>query len=140
MQTRDDDTGMTKLRRPAPPPISGRIVVVGRCASGKSLLVDGLKPLGYDARSCAQEHSYVPDMWQRLSRPQFLVYLHASLQTIRQRRPAEYEQAYLCEQDRRLAHAREHCDLYVSTDALTPQQVLHLVLSALCDRGIHPAR
>ena len=60
------------------PLIPGRIAVVGVCASGKSTLVAALCTLGYDARQCGQEHSHVPDMWQRLSRPQVLVYLHGS--------------------------------------------------------------
>ena len=128
----------TMLRRPAPPPVKGRVVVVGGCASGKSVLVAALVPLGYDARACAQEHSHVPDMWQRLSRPEFLIYLDASLQTVRQRRPIDYDQAYMREQDRRLAHARAHCDLYIATDTLTRQQVLQRVVAALSARGISP--
>ena len=124
------------LRRPAPPAVKGRVVVVGGCASGKSLLVAGLVPLGYDARTCAQEHSHVPDMWQRLSRPEFLVYLDACLQTVRQRRWVDYDQAYVQEQNRRLAHARQHCDLDIATDTLTPQQVLQRVVAALSVRGI----
>ena len=116
------------------------MVVVGGCASGKSVLVAALVPLGYDARTCAQEHSHVPDMWQRLSRPQFLIYLDASLETVRQRGPIDYDQAYMQEQNRRLAHARAHCDLYIATDTLTPSQVLECVVDALSARGINLQR
>jgi hypothetical protein len=33
----------------------------------------------------------------------------------------------VAEQRRRLAHARDHCDLYVMTDPLTPAEVLQQV-------------
>jgi hypothetical protein len=126
------------LSQPPPPPIKGRVVAVGGCASGKSVLVAALVALRYDARACSQEHSHVPDMWQRLSRPEFLVFLDASLRAVRQRRAVDYGSGYMREQDRRLAHARAHCDLLVNTDALTEKQVLRRVLAALDVRGIHP--
>ena len=118
-------------RCPPPPPIEGRIAVVGVCASGKSVLVDKLRALGYDARQCAQEHSFAPDMWQRLSRPQVLIYLDASLPAIRRRRHIDYGEGYLREQRHRLAHARHHCTLYVNTDALSEKEVLAKVTAAL---------
>jgi len=128
------------LGRAAPPPLKGRVVVVGGCASGKSVLVKGLVALGYEARTCAQEHSYVADMWQRLSRPDFLVFLDASLHAVRQRRDIDYGHAYVQEQSARLAHARAHCDLLVNTDDLTEEQVLRCVVAALSARGITPQR
>jgi len=106
-----------------PPRIEGRVAVVGICASGKSTLVDRLQGAGYDARSCAQEHSHVPDMWRRLSRPEVLIYLDASLPVIRQRNGVRYEGAYIQRQRERLRHAREHCDLYIQTDDLSPEEV-----------------
>lgn len=138
MESVEDGANLSLLRRPAPPPIPGRVVVVGACASGKSRLVAGLRPLGYDARSCAQEHSHVPDMCRRLSRPHFLIYLDASLQTVRRRRRVDYDEAYMAEQNRRLAYARAYCDLYIATDALTPEQVLQCVVEALSARGLLP--
>jgi hypothetical protein len=125
--------------RPLPDAVPGRIAVVGPCASGKSELVARLQALGYEARHCAQEHSYVPDMWQRLSRPQVLVYLDASLQSIAQRRRIDYDAAYLEEQRRRLAHARAHCHIYVDTDLLNLRGVLAAVLRGLRERDIRPA-
>ena len=39
-----------------------------------------------DARHVVQGHSHVPDMWQRVTQPDLLIYLDASLEVIRQRR------------------------------------------------------
>ena len=92
----------------------------------------GLRALGYEARECVQEHSYVPSMWQRISRPDVLIYLDVSLPVIERRKPrSDWKQAVLDEQRRRLAHARRHCDLYVDTDELTAQQVLARVVGFL---------
>ncbi|MEZ4519960.1 MAG: hypothetical protein R3C44_25080, partial [Chloroflexota bacterium] len=86
------------------PPL--RVAVVGPCASGKSTLIEALRAAGYDARHPAQEHSFVPDMWQRLVSPDVLVYLDLSYAAFRTRRPHhDPGQAYLDEQHRRLAHA-----------------------------------
>jgi len=109
-----------------------RIAVVGPCSSGKSTLTRRLLELGYEARHCTQEHSYVPDMWHRISRPTWLVYLDADFTTIARRRlPFGFGPEHLEEQLRRLAHAREHCDLYLRTDALTPEEVSQKVLEFL---------
>jgi hypothetical protein len=103
-----------------------RIKVVGPCASGKSALVARLKGLGYDAHSAAQDHSFVPDMWQRLNPPDVLIYLDVKLETARQRghSGSGWDQAYLNEQHYRLRHARAHCDLYLPTDGLSEEEVL----------------
>jgi adenylate kinase family enzyme len=119
-----------------------RIKVVGPCASGKSMLAARLRALGYDAASAAQDHSYVPDMWRRLNPPDLLIYLDVSLETARHRsldrrgaRSARgtmgWDQDYLDEQTHRLRHARAHCDLYVSTDGLSEEEVLARVLEFL---------
>jgi len=108
-----------------------RIKVAGPCASGKSTLAARLRALGYDASSTAQDHSYVPDMWQRLNPPDLLVYLDVSLATAHRRGRTGWDQAYLDEQKHRLRHARAHCDLYLATDDLTEDQVLALVLTFL---------
>ena len=106
------------------------IKVVGPCASGKSTLVAGLRQLGYDADSAAQDHSYVPDMWQRLHPPDLLIYLDLTLETAQQRGRAGlgWDQRYLDEQHERLRHARAHCDLYLPTDGLSKAQVLQRVI------------
>lgn len=130
---------MARLRHDYPAPIPGRVVVVGVCAAGKSTLVAHLCAAGYAARSCAQEHSYVGDMWRRLSCPQALVFVDASLTVIRQRRRVLYEPEYIAEQRRRLAHARAHCDIYIVSDDLTPEQVRDQVIAALGALGVGPA-
>ena len=109
----------------------GRVAVVGPCGAGKSELVRRLRSWGYEARECAQEHSYVPDMWQRLSRPEVLVYLDASAESIGRRLGRSADPAYLAEQRRRLAHAREHCNIYVHTDGLESDEVATRVRAAL---------
>ncbi len=101
-----------------------RIKVVGPCASGKTVLVERLRAAGYDAHQCLQEHSYVPDMWRRIDPPEVLIFLDAELSTLRRRRPrSDWSPELLREQHRRLAHARAHCDLYLATDRLTPEEV-----------------
>jgi len=119
-----------------PEPISGRIAVVGICASGKTTLVDELRRLGFDARQCGQEHSYVPDMWRRISRPQILIYLDASPETVRRRRAFDYSPHHYVRQTERLRHAREHCHIYVDTNSRAASQVLQIVLRALDERGL----
>ncbi len=117
------------------------IAVVGVCASGKSSLVKRLRSLGYDARQVLQEHSYVPDMWQRLTQPDLLIYLDASLETIRTRKcMADWESWILDEERSRLRHAREHCDLYIDTDSLDAAGVLKQAIDFLrtVDRPFGP--
>ena len=104
------------------------IGVVGPCASGKSTLIDGLTQLGFCARHIAQEHSYVKDMWQRLTNPDVLVFLDASYLTTCQRRNLDWTEADWQEQQQRLRDAREHADLYLDTDALPAQAVLKRVV------------
>ncbi|OIO92548.1 MAG: hypothetical protein AUK03_09705 [Anaerolineae bacterium CG2_30_64_16] len=108
------------------------IAVVGVCASGKSTLVAALRARGFNARQVAQEHSYVPDMWLRITRPDLLIYLDAGLAAIRRRRQqADWEEWLLEQEVERLRHARAYCDLYVNTDDLTPDEVLEQVLAML---------
>jgi len=115
-----------------------RVVIVGPDAAGKSELAARLRTLGYNAHACAQEHSYVPDMWRRLARPDFLVYLDARLETIARRRAIDWGQERLDALNARLAHARAHCDLYLPTDNLTLPEVVDRVQAALAAAGITP--
>jgi deoxyadenosine/deoxycytidine kinase len=108
-----------------------RIAVVGPCASGKTALAERLQDLGYEVRECSQEHSYVPTMWQKISQPDVLVYLDASLATIAERRSADWSEEYLAKLNRRLSHARQHCDLYIQTDELSEEEVLERALGFL---------
>jgi hypothetical protein len=110
-----------------------RIKVVGPCASGKSVLVARLRKLGYDAHTAAQDHSYVPDMWQRRNPPDLLIYLDVTLAAAhsRGRVGMGWDQRYLDEQHYRLRHARAHCDLYLPTERLSEAAVLAAVLRYL---------
>ena len=109
------------------------IAVVGPCASGKSLLVGTLRARGYNVREVAQEHSYVPAMWQRFTQPDLLIYLDVSWEVARQRRPTNAGAKRWDEQAHRLRHARQHAHLYIHTDELTPQQVLDRVMAFFSD-------
>lgn len=108
-----------------------QIAIVGPCASGKSTLAANLVEMGYQARQIAQEHSYVPNMWQVITKPEALVYLDASFETCTERKSLSWSQAAYRNQIERLVHAREHCDIYVLTDDLTPEEVLQEVLAKL---------
>jgi deoxyadenosine/deoxycytidine kinase len=108
------------------------IAVVGVCASGKTTLVNGLQAHGYRARQVSQEHSYVPDMWRRITMPDILIYLDASLETIRgRRRDDEWPEWLRGLQVERLSFARNHCDLKIMTDRLAPEEVLQNALAFL---------
>lgn len=100
-----------------------RIGIVGPCCAGKSTLAQALNTLGYAARPIAQEHSYVPHMWQIISHPEVLIFLDVSYPVAQQRRRMNWQLADLEEQHRRLSHARAHCHFYLHTDALTCAEV-----------------
>ena len=112
-----------------------RIAVVGPCSAGKSTLAPALIEVGFEIRQPAQEHSFAPDMWRRLSKPDILIYLDLSYEEARTRRPhIDGGPQRLQEQHRRLAHARQHCDFYLDTSGLTPHQVQETVLDFLASR------
>lgn len=106
------------------------IAVVGVSASGKSTLAAGLRTAGWNARQVLQEHSYVPYMWQRITNPDLLIYLDCEIETTRRRRNNPNFEAWIYDAERfRLRHAREHCNLYIATDHLTPAAILELALA-----------
>jgi shikimate kinase len=105
--------------------------VVGPCCSGKSTLVRALRERGYPAKDIAQEHSFAPRMWQIVGQAEVLVYLDVSYAVAQQRRRMDWRPEDLAEEQRRLQSARERCDLYLNTDALTPEQVQAQVLGFL---------
>lgn len=108
-----------------------RVGIIGPCASGKTTLTAGLKQRGIDARPIAQEHSYVPTMWKRITNPDLLIYLSVSYPLTIERRRLDWTENEYLEQLHRLRHAREHTDLLIETDHLSPAQVLDRVLSFL---------
>ncbi len=104
------------------------IGVVGPCGAGKSTLTEALEARGYATRHIAQEHSYVKDMWKRLTNPDVLIFLQVSYAVSQTRRPMNWTEADYEEQQRRLAHALRHADLILDTDKLSFQEVLERVL------------
>jgi deoxyadenosine/deoxycytidine kinase len=108
--------------------------IVGPCGAGKTTLAEGLHRKGYRARAIAQEHSFVKDMWQRMTKPNVLVYLQASCLVGGERRQMKWTEDEWEEQQRRLAHAREHADFFLNTDSLGIVEVLNLVLGFLQNR------
>jgi hypothetical protein len=108
------------------------VAVVGPCTAGKSTLVEALRAAGYEARQPAQEHSYVPNMWQRMVKPDVLIYLDVDDANTRSRRPySDGGPQRLAEQSKRLRHARRHCHFYLDTSGLTPFEVQARVLAFL---------
>jgi hypothetical protein len=105
------------------------IGVVGSCGAGKSSLVAGLKAEGFLARHIAQEHSYVPDMWKRLTNPDILIYLDVTYENTILRRKLDWTYDEYIEQQCRLRHARLHADLFLDTNPITAQEVLDTALS-----------
>ncbi|HEY8475507.1 MAG TPA: hypothetical protein VIN09_01415 [Chloroflexota bacterium] len=111
-----------------------RIIIVGVCASGTTTLARHLQHRGYDAHTCAQEHSEVPTLWQA-AKPDVLICLDASMETIRRRRPwVMWGETYLDVERRRLAHARAHADLVLPTDDLTVDEMVERVVRFLEER------
>ena len=110
------------------------IGVVGPCAAGKSTLIAGLTRRGYRSRHIAQEHSYVKDMWQRLTRPDILIFLDASHPTTCSRRKLDWTEPDWQEQQYRLSHARANADLYLDTDKLSIEEVLDEVVTFVRSR------
>lgn len=107
------------------------IGVVGPCGAGKSSLVAGLNRHGYTVRHIAQEHSYVPDMWERMTNPDILIYLKVSYENTVVRRKLDWTIEEYTEQLQRLKHAIQHADLMVDTNSFTVDEVLSTVISYL---------
>jgi deoxyadenosine/deoxycytidine kinase len=106
-----------------------RIGVVGPCAAGKSTLVTQLRSKGYTAIHIAQDHSYVKDMWKRITDPDVLVYLDVTYeQTIKRKNISWTEKEYDI-QINRLEHACKFADLRIQTDKLSADEVLIIVLN-----------
>jgi hypothetical protein len=99
-----------------------RTVIVGVCGSGKTSLATKLQRLGYDADTIAQEHSEVSTLF-RHNAPDFVIYLDASLESIRKRRDIDWGEDVLDVERARLSAARAACHLYIKTDDLNEDQV-----------------
>lgn len=107
-----------------------RVVLVGPCGAGKSTIAAALARCGVEAIVVGQEHSIVRDLWRRPN-PDLLVFLDASLETIRDRRGPDWPaRLYQVEQER-LSEARSHADLVLDTGVLTIEAVVEQILTAL---------
>jgi len=113
------------------------IGIVGPCAAGKTTLIAALHQNGFEARHIAQEHSYVADMWKRLTNPDILIYLDVSYSNTIKRRNLSWTVDEYDTQVLRLIHARQNADLYLNTDNLAPEMVLDNVLEYLNHRTKH---
>jgi deoxyadenosine/deoxycytidine kinase len=109
--------------------------IVGPCGAGKTTLLERLKSFGIPTRHIAQEHSYVPYMWQRITNPDLLVFLDCSFAETIRRRNLNWTFKEYQEQLRRLSHARQYADLYIQTDSLTPEDVVEQILIYLREHG-----
>ncbi len=93
---------------------------------------------GYRARVVAQEHSGIPDLWRHAGAPRALILLEAERSTIARRRKDRFP-AWLHElQMQRLASARAHADLVITTDHASPEEVVQTVIKFLRSAGITP--
>ena len=108
-----------------------KVGIVGPCASGKTTLTMGLKQYGFEARPIAQEHSYVPTMWQRLTNPDVLIYLEVSFPRTIERRQLDWTYEEYAEQLHRLRHAHANADLHIDTDHRSVREVLGQALAFL---------
>ena len=107
------------------------IGVVGPCGAGKTTLVRNLRSLGYRSKVIAQEHSYVQDMWQRMTRPDVLLFLEASYPVTMARKGFMWSEKEYQEQLHRLRHAKTHANWIIDTDKITPEEVCAQFLSKL---------
>ncbi len=105
------------------------IGVVGPCGAGKSSLVTSLIAGGFSVRHIAQEHSYVPDMWKRLTNPDILIYLDVSYENSILRGNLDWTDDEYAEERRRLRHARQHADLYLDTNSMSILEVSNVVMA-----------
>ena len=110
------------------------IGIVGPCNSGKTTLVNGLKRHGFIARHIAQEHSYAPNMWRRITNPDVLIYLDVTYQISQGRRTLDWTSRQFDDQIQRLTHAHEHANLIIDTDPLAISEVLDMAIRFLQGR------
>ena len=75
-------------------------------------------------------------MWQIITKPDILIYLHASFPVSTTRRKLNWQEEDYAEQLRRLSHAREHAHIIINTDDLTPGRILQQALDFLKDLSL----
>jgi guanylate kinase len=117
---------------------SAVIGVVGPCTAGKSTLIQRLLQEGLIIHHIAQEHSYVQNMWRKITNPDILIYLDVSYAESLRRRKLNWTEEEFFEQFRRLQNARLEAHYYLLTDGLLPEEVAQKVLGFLKTIGIDP--
>lgn len=105
-----------------------KIGVVGPCGAGKTSLTNQLRANGYHVTHIAQEHSYVPDMWKKIARPDLLVYLDVSYENAIKRKQLDMTKKEFIDQQKRLKHASQHADLIINTDNISVDNVYEIAL------------
>jgi len=113
--------------------VENQVVIggVGPCGSGKTTLINALNNRGFLAKQISQEHSYVPDMWMKLSNPNVLIYLDVSYEQTLNRKNLNWTEKEYNKQVERLKHAYRNADLVLGTDQLSINCVLNQVLEFL---------
>lgn len=99
------------------------IIVVGVCASGKTTLAEGLRRLGFNAHSVAQEHSASRHFWQR-RQPDIVIGLQCSYETTVARRGSPMHRRVWERQWELLADAYEHAQIIIRTDGMSPEELI----------------
>jgi len=113
------------------PPGVVLVAIAGPCGAGKTTLAKALLLNGINARAIAQEHSYVPDMWRKITNPDVLIFLDVSYELTVQRRQLNWTKADYDQQMIRLAHARANATLIIDTNYRSPDLILLTVISYL---------
>lgn len=70
-------------------------------------------------------------MWQRIPHPDILIFLDVSFPVSQQRRPLNWKIDDFEEQQKRLAHARQHANLIINTDDLSIDEILTRIIAFL---------
>jgi thymidylate kinase len=70
-------------------------------------------------------------MWRRIANPELLIYLDVSYEISMKRRRLDMTKNEFLQLVERLGHAKEHANLYIDTETLSPEHVLAQVLSFL---------
>jgi gluconate kinase len=110
-----------------------KIAVVGGCGSGKTTIVRELQARGYDAYVVGQEHSSVPDLWNR-RHPDAVIFLDVTLEAVRERRGPSWPEWLFKAQQGRLECASTGADIHVNTADLSVSQTVQHIVHSLKDR------
>ena len=82
----------------------------------------------------------MPDMWQRIRPPDWLIFLDVNLLAQGARRPdVSWSEPWRRTELQRLAHARNNADLLIDTSSLAPPRVLQQAVSFLRVNHVRPA-